>query len=189
MAGSSGSTETDLFVFGILILFLARRSYRMATGTRVRFGLLFVMAGLYGALWAWSVWEAYLALPLVATVADLGLLAVGVGLALPYIRRVVHFEQRADGMWYYRLGVAIPLIYIVLLVARLAVGVAYLGPGAVDLAPVPVHGLGAPAEVALALVNALLSVSTGLLLGRATGIYLGWRAEPRTDAARPTSGS
>lgn len=167
-----------IVLLAVVVLFLARRAYAMATGVRYSLARMWVFAGfyillfavlalgtLYGAVVTWGP-DAY---GLIA--AYVGLPAAAAGVAAPYVRRVVRFERWANGEWYYRLGWQIPALYLALFVARLVAEVVVLGPSAIVVAfPPPVPST-TDALLILLGVDLLFSVSTGLLIGRGVGVY------------------
>jgi len=183
---------TELFLIVIIVLILARRTYAMIQGTTYSAARLFVFAGFYVVIYlvlsygtlagAFAYWGsstyllilAYVAIPVVA-----GLVAA------PRVERVVHFEQRADGQWYYKLGWVVPVAYLVLFVTRLVAEVVILGPSAfyITFPPPPAPSLGA--LITLVAVDLLFGVSLGLLLGRGFGVYRAYQKLPKPAPAPP----
>lgn len=190
MAGSSAVESLAIFL-AIIVLVLARRTVRQLYGTRYSIGRLFGFAGvyvllfallafgtLYAAVGAWGT-DAYGLIGLYAAVP-----AASAFLAAPYVRRVVAFEQRPDGYWYYRLSWHIPVLYLVLFVVRIAAEFVIFGPFAAFASyppPVPPTGLGLAILVG---VDLLFGVSLGLLIGRGFGVY---RAHQKLPAAAAQS--
>jgi hypothetical protein len=179
------SATTELFILAILILFLARRTYRQVTGTRYSLGRLFVFAGvfillfailafetLYAAVATWGT-DAYALLALYVAFP-----AVAAFFAAPYVERVVRFEQREDGYWYYRLSWHVPVLYLVLFVVRLGAEVSVFGLSALLFTIPPPAPPSVAALVLLVGVDLLFGVSLGLLLGRGIGVYRAHRALP-----------
>lgn len=183
---------TELFLIVIIVLILARRTYAMIQGTAYSAARLFGFAGFYILLYvvlaygtlasALGFWgsttyllvAAYVAVPVVA-----GLVAA------PHVERIVHFEQRADGQWYYKLGMVVPVAYLVLFVIRIGAEIAVLGPNAFYLTfpPPPAPSVGA--LVVLLAVDLLFGVSLGLLLGRGVGVYRAYQKLPKAKSTPP----
>lgn len=187
----SPALTPELLILLIVVLVLARRTYRQVTGARYSARRLFGFAGfyillfaalafgtLYAAVATWGsdallLLALYLAIPVVAAL-----------LASPYVKRVVRFEQREDGTWYYRLSWHVPVLYLVLFVARIGAEVAVFGLSTLLITfPPPTPPSVASLEVLLG-VDLLFGVSLGLLIGRGLGVY--W-AFPATEEEPPRS--
>ena len=193
MADSS-ALEGFVVFLAIIVLALARRTVRQLYGTRYSIGRLFGFAGFYVLLFALLAFGTlYAAVGAWGSSAD-GLIALYVAvpvasafLAAPYVRRVVRFEQRPDGYWYYRLSWHVPVIYLVLFVARIAAEFAIFGPSTAFASyppPVPPTTLGLAILVG---VDLLFGVSLGLLIGRGIGVYRAHRDIPATEVAQQPS--
>jgi len=173
------SVSPELLLLVFLVLILARRTYLMVQGSRFSVGRLVAFAGLYILLFAAlafstlysavGTWGSDAYLLLVAYAA----LPVAAGfLAAPYVRRVVRFELRDDGQWYYRLSWHVPVLYLSLFLARIVAEVAVFGlAGLVVTFPPPAPPSVGALEVLVA-VDLLLGLSLGLLVGRSIGVYL-----------------
>ena len=83
-------------------------------------------------------------------------------------------------------GVVIYLVYLVALVARLALDVAFLGPAAFSLSSASLTGAALYSTIA---TDLLLVFGVGLLLGRAARLAMRYskisRGEERVQGARP----
>lgn len=190
-APTSGLTGVGFFL-AILVLILVRRTYRMVLGTAYSLARLVVFAGFYVVLFsAFGALTIYTAIgtwgtlgaALVAPYA--GIVVAAAILAAPYVRRIVRFERRADGRWYYRLPWAVPLLTLVLFVARFAAEIAVLGLAATTSLVLPTS---LPAGVLLVLVGIDLTfgVSVGLLIGRAIGVHRAFGALPTAPEPMPS---
>jgi uncharacterized membrane protein YuzA (DUF378 family) len=169
---------TDVIIFVIIILILARRTYLMVSGTQYSAPRLFTFAGFYvlifGLLGAetidlfYALWGTT-ALALVVAYAVVPIVAAF--LIAPHVQRMVQFEQRPGGAWYYRLSWHIPVLYLALFVVRFGAELAILGPNAFVISfPPPA----VPSFLDLVLlfgVDMLFAVSLGLLVGRGIGVY------------------
>jgi len=187
------SVTPALIFLVLIVLILARRTILQLVGARYSTGRLFGFAAfcvllfvalafstLYAAVAAWGpnaylLLAPYVAIPVVAAV-----------FAAPYVRRVVRFERREDGQWYYRLAWHIPVLFLVLFLARIVAEIAVFGlAGVIVTFPPP-----APPSVAglliLVGVDLLFGLSLGLLLGRGIGVYEAHRDLP-AEAGTPPS--
>ncbi|HXY46500.1 MAG TPA: hypothetical protein VEK13_01195 [Thermoplasmata archaeon] len=197
MSGPSiGALEPAIVVLVILVLIVVRRTYLQIQGARFSAGRLFGYAAVYVLLFAaLAVGTLYAAI--VSWGPDAYVLAIPYGafpvvaalVAAPYVRRIVRFEHREDGAWYYRLSWHIPVLYLVLFFARISAEFVVFGPSAFVVsfpppAPPSVAGL-----VILIAVDLLFGISLGLLLGRGVGVYQAHREvlarEDRPPSAPP----
>ncbi len=193
MSGPPPSALTpELLVLLVIVLILARRTYRQIQGAPYSVGRMFGFAGFYvllfaalafGTLYAavatwgsiaYGILGAYVAVPVVAAI-----------LAAPYVRRIVRFEQRGNGNWYYRLSWHVPVLYLALFVVRIGAEFAVFGLSALLITfPPPTP----PSVAALAIligVDLLFAFSLGLLVGRGVGISRAHRDLPATEAPTP----
>jgi hypothetical protein len=179
-ASSSASTlEPVVVVLALIVLFLVRRAYRMYTGTPVRTGQLFAIAGIYVVLFAITLAIGSAGIPWYLYALDGALLVVAAIAGTIHIRKVVVFERRPPpvGDWYFRLPPWIAILYVVLYVARIGSVLAFLGPNALEFVPTGAVTLSPTALAVLAVVDALFSVSTGILVGRSIAVYHAFEAE------------
>lgn len=176
----------------IFVLIIARRTYAQIQGAPYSVGRLFGFAGFYVLLFAVLAFGT-----LYAAVATWGSLAYGLlagyvavpiiaaTLAAPYVRRIVRFEQRGNGNWYYRLSWHVPVLYLTLFVVRIGAEIAVFGLSALLITfPPPTP----PSVAALAIligVDLLFAFSLGLLIGRGVGIYRAHRDLPVAEAPIP----
>jgi hypothetical protein len=193
MASPPPDASTAVIVLLFIVLILARRTYLMVQGTRYSTGRLFGFAGFYVLLFvvlafatlyssvatwgaiAYGLIAAYVAVPAVAAL-----------LVVPYVRRIVRFERRENGAWYYRLPWHIPALYLTLFIVRIVAEFAVFGlAGLVFTFPLPAPP-SAAALVLLVVVDMLFGFSLGLLLGRGVGVYQAHRDLPTAEGS-PTS--
>lgn len=171
-----------LVLLGVFLLIGGLRSIRMARGAPANPARLFAYAGL---------WLFLFLLVAVAGVAPLpvwylgleGVLLVGAAVfATSYVRGVAKISRTPSGGWTYRLGVALPAVYLTLLIVRLSVDLAVLGEnpfaGTPGAAPASV---GTFTILLVGLVDALFAFSTGLLVGRSVGVYLALEDHQRRE--------
>jgi hypothetical protein len=171
----SGADESALVFLALIVLIIGRRVAMMVRGAPVRTERILATAVLFSALFVLVLAESYFQVPWWTYAIDAAVLAVTIVLTIGYVRRHVVFEQR-DGAWYYRLHPVIVVAYLVLFVVRLALDLVVLGIN--PFAP-PTSGpaLAGTTLVLVAVVDALFSLSTGLLIGRSVGVVLEYRAK------------
>jgi hypothetical protein len=185
-----GLTAAAVFLV-LIVLVVARRTYRQIYGAPYSTGRLFVFAGFYVLLFGFLAFGTlYAAVALWGPDAFLLLVAYGAVptaaavLAAPYVERVVRFERRPNGAWYYRLSWHVPVLYLGLFITRIAAEIAIFGLSAVLISfPPPAP----PSMAALAIlmgVDLLFGLSLGLLVGRGVGVY---RAYERLSFSRSES--
>ena len=192
MSGPSiGSLEPAIIVLVILVLILVRRTYRQIQGAPFSAGRLFGFAAVYvllfGVLAAGTLFAAMDSWGSAAygLLVPYGAIPIGAAVfAAPYVQRIVRFEHREDGQWYYRLSWHIPVLYLVLFLTRVAAEIVAFGPSTLIVSfPPPVPPSLVMLYVLIA-VDLLFGVSLGLLLGRGIGVY---RAHREVLAGEETS--
>jgi hypothetical protein len=180
----SGPESTGLVILAIIVLIMVRRTYLLSqgtpySGTRVfAYGifstLLFVLFGaatIYIAVGTWG-WTA------LALIAPYALVVTAAAwIARPRVQALVKFERRADGLLYYRLPVVIPVLTLVLFVARASAEILLFGLNAFVSFAIPTS---APIGTLLILiaVDLVYGGSIGLLYGRGLGVRAAYLAGP-----------
>lgn len=171
MSAPSGVTSTII----LLVIFLGlvlRRAYRTAHGARLSRGRLWVFAGFYLVLLLVQLLLTYLILPCWTIPLDLGVVVVGAVVFTGYTRERVEIYQGPKGTWMYRLGMQAAVLYVALYAVRIALEFLYF-PSFISFGPVGASPSLSPlTEGILLVVDSLLSLSTGFLLGRLAGIEL-----------------
>ena len=177
MTGSLSSSDVSaIAVVAIVIVAMARRTYRLSHGapyspTRVFAygGFSFVLFGLlaastiYVAVGSWGTGAYGLAAAYAAVVGATAWLAI------PHLRSRVTFDRRDGGTLYYRLPLLVPVLSLGLFALRILVEVALFGLAALSTFAFPAT---LPTGALLVLIGSDLTygVSVGLLLGRGFGI-------------------
>lgn len=189
---SPAALEPLVLLLLIIVLVLVRRTYYQLQGARFSAARLFGFAAFYVLLFVVLAFST-----LYAAVATWGssayaLLALYVGVptaagvfAAPYIERVVRFERRGDGQWYYRLSWHVPVLYLVLFLGRIVAEIAVFGLSAVLVSYPPPAPPSVPALEVLIAVDLLFGLSLGLMIGRGVGVYRAYRRLPASEAAPP----
>lgn len=179
------SLTPEIVLLVVFIAIIARRTILQVQGARYSVGRLFVFAAfyvllfgalafatLYAAVVLWGS-NAYLLLAPYVTAP-----ALGGYYAAPYVRRIVRFERRENGEWYYRLSWHIPVLYLALFTARIVAEIAVFGLAGVVITIPPPPPPSVAALVVLIGVDLLFGLSLGLLLGRGVGVVLAHRDLP-----------
>jgi hypothetical protein len=169
-SGGSGAGYTGVYIFlAILVLIVIRRLRVVTKGSKVS----------KARTWGFSAYYVILAAVFSSSSFIIGgvspifaLLYVAVGAAGAYESylfsdRRIGFWKGADGSIYSKGAVVIYLIYTVALVARIVIGIVFIGPQAFSFVPT----LGAPPPDASAVdagivTDCLLAFGAGLLVGR-----------------------
>jgi hypothetical protein len=177
---------TAIAVEVLLAVWLGVRSYgsyqgRIYSSTRVLvFPVLIIL--LYAGTEVETVATVPWAFPL-WTIVDIVVMVASALATLPFAERLVRVSKRYDGQWYYQYGIELIAFYLGLWIVRLALA-AYFDPGSIEFVP-PTGALSATASDVVVLIQALFSVSSGLVVGRAIGTY---RLHLRALAATPLRG-
>src|ERR1700683_4188756 len=185
MTGAPSSADIGPIVLvALLVVIIGRRVVMMVRGTPVRPARMFTIAAFYVALFAVTIVASYTQLPLWTYALDAVVVVLaGIGTTL-WVRRLVVVEWK-NGVWMYRLGAVIPAVYLPLFVVPLGIDLFLLGVNPFDFtlpSTAPLSGL---PLILVVVVNALFAFSTGLLVGRTTGVYLEYRT---LSAAGPPPG-
>jgi hypothetical protein len=182
--GLSNTDVTTLVFVALIVLVVARRVVGMVRGVPVRPERMFAFAALYSGLFVLVIASSYAQLPAWSYAIDAAVAVVAAFAATLAVQQRVVVEWR-DGQWYYRLGMAIPVLYLTLFVVRIALELLVLGVS--PFAPPSTTPLSGTAEVTLAVIDALFAFSTGLLVGRTLGVYLEYRKLSRAGPPKPAS--
>ncbi|HUI00461.1 MAG TPA: hypothetical protein VLX56_02385 [Nitrososphaerales archaeon] len=169
MSSSSSANYSSVYLFlGILLLLVIRRFSRVIRGTKVSTSRTIIFAAYYLAfaalLIAVSVVSGGVSPEYLALYAVVG--AVGVYGSYAFSDRRIGFWKDADGSIWYKGAVVVYVIYIVGLMARIAIDLAFIGPQIFTFAPTPSSSLTPTAVDAGMVTDLLLAFGSGLLTGR-----------------------
>jgi hypothetical protein len=169
-SGSSGAGYTGVYVFlAILVLIAVRRLRVVLKGSKVSRARTWGFSGYYVVIAAFFSLSSFTiggASPVYA------LLYVAVGAAGAYgsylfSDRRIGFWRGADGSIYSKGAVVIYLVYIAGLIARIGIGIEFIGPQAFSFVATPgAPPPGASAVEAGIVTDVLLALGAGLLVGR-----------------------
>ena len=177
MAALTSAAITPIALELLIVLLVVRRSYWMAKGVRFTLGRLVVLPALLLVLWAFTALESVLltpwALPYLIAL-DTAVVVVTTLLFAGVAERATELYRGPSGEWYYRIGFAIAALFLVVYLVRLALTL-LLFPQALDIGVTPPGYPPESQQVVLAVIDALFSMSVGLLIARSIGIYRHWR--------------
>jgi hypothetical protein len=170
---SSGNSNVDyasVYIFlGVLLLVVVRRLSLVLKGTKVSKVRTVVFSAYYVILAFFFTLTSFFYGGATAQDAALYLAVGAAGAYGSYLfsDRRIGFWKGADGSIYYKGAVIIYMIYLVGLVARIAIDLAYIGPQAFTFSTLPgATPLSTSAADAGILTDSLLTLGAGLLVGR-----------------------
>jgi hypothetical protein len=187
-AQSSGSSETVLIIFALIIFSALRRTYNMHRGTRFSTGRTILFLFIYAAIGLiFSATSFYEGIPVLLAPIYVLVLAGAAVASYIYSDRRITFWRRPDGAIYFRGGVIIYLIYLVGLIIRLTIDYVVIGPDVFSYTPGLV--LTGTALFATVATDLLLMFGVGLLLGRNFRVLKRYRRIERGEDAIPDTPS
>jgi hypothetical protein len=171
LSSSSAGTSSALIFVAIIVLLVVSRIFRNLRGIKVSEGrtifyiiFYFVFGGIFIAL---SFFEGVSYLYLIPDVAAAVFAFYS---AYHFADRRIKFWKGPDGSIWYKGGIVIYLIYVVALIARLAVDFLVIGPSAFSFSRTIV-ALSPTALFGETVTDALLAFGIGLLIGRNIRVY------------------
>lgn len=178
MTGLSSSDYTTIFIQVVIVLLIARRSYAMSQGVAFSRARLVLLPILILILWGVSELESIFLTPWALPYLILLDVAIVAGTSLvfaPIAERMTSVGRDAAGNWTYRISFALAALFLLAFVARLALAVA-LFPSSLQFGAPPSGYPPGPQQVVLAMIDAIFSLSAGLLVGRSLGVLRKWSA-------------
>jgi hypothetical protein len=193
MSGVSELEVEGYLVVALFGLFLLRRTYRMTQGVPAGAFRLAVLPAVYLGLYVFELTGIWIAgagsghsdLTLLTFGADAALVAGGTGIAYRITSRHVElYRPTGEVAWFYRLKPLLPVLYVVLFTARVAIETVVVGisPFALPTAA-QFNSISPTALDALFVVDALWGLTTGFLIGRSAAVYRAWRRAEKSPAA------
>ncbi len=169
-SAGSGANDASVYIFlGVLILLVIRRFSRVIRGSKVSRGRTIAFSvyylGFAGLLIAVSVFSGGVSAVYLVLYALVG--AVGAYGSYVFSDARIGFWKAADGSIYYKGAIIVYLIYIVGLIVRIAIDLAFIGPQAFAFSSSGASStLSSTAIYAGIATDVLLSLGSGLLVGR-----------------------
>lgn len=178
MTDFTSAEITAIFVELVIVLLILRRSYAMARGVPYSAARLAVAPTLILVLWGLSELESLLLTPwawpyLIA--ADIALLVLAMLAFTRVAERMTEAARGPSGEWTYRIGLSIAALFVGAFLARLVAAVV-LFPSSLGFVALSGGFPPSQQQVALVVIDALFSLSAGLLLGRSWGVVRKVRA-------------
>jgi len=167
----------------VIILAVIRRSYSMMQGVAYSLPRLALLPVLILVLWGISELESIVLTPWAIPYLIALDLAILIGTAIvstPIAERMTTVHRDPAGGGSYRIGISMAVLFVGVFVARIALA-AVLFPSAFQFGSPPAGFPPIQQQIVLGVIDALFSMSAGLLVGRSVGIYRRW------ESARPTS--
>ena len=174
-------TTPELTAIGIqvvIVLLIVRRSYFMTKGVPYSGLRLVALPVLILILWAVSELQSLLLTPWAIPYLIALDLVILIGSSLAFARvaeRMTHVYREPSGDWYYRIGSSIAVLFVGAFVVRLTVALV-LFPSSLEFGSPPGGFPPTGQQVVLGIIDALFSMSAGLLVGRSVGIHRRWNA-------------
>jgi hypothetical protein len=185
----SSAAVTAIFVQLLIVLLVVRRSYNMARGVRYSSARLAVIPVLILLLWIVTELEATALTPWAIPyllAADAAILVLTTIVFIPVAERMTHVTREPSGGGTYRIAFSLAALFVAVFLVRLVLAIV-LFPASLEFGPI---GGGYPPleqQIVIAVIDALLSVSVGLLVARSVGIRRKWEASRVPDAGGPLS--
>jgi hypothetical protein len=170
----SGSSETVLLIVAFIIIAAIRRVYRTYRGSRFSFSRTVVFACIYVGIGVFFSISSFFEGVSVYYAPVYALVLAGSAVAsFRFADRRITFWRAGDGSVYFKGGVIIYLVYLVALIVRLTVDFVVIGPSVFSYAPGLT--LSGGALEATVVVDVLLMLGVGLLLGRNARVLMRYR--------------
>ena len=165
----SGANDASVYIFlGVLILLVIRRFSRVIRGSKVSRGRTIAFSiyylGFAGLLIAVSVLSGGVSAVYLVLYALVGALGAYGSYVFSHAR--IGFWKTADGSIYYKGAIVVYLIYLVGLIARIAIDLVFVGPQAFSFSGGASSTVSSTAIYAGIATDLLLSLGAGLLVGR-----------------------
>lgn len=178
---SNADLESYAIVVAILALVIGRRVVQMVQGAPLSIGRLVGFAAVYLALCALALGTDLLIEPWWVGLLDVAII-VAIATALPSsIESGVSVYRGPRGVWYYKMGVWVPVVYLALFVGRIVIEIGVIGINPFAFSPFAVSFTTEQLTL-LAIVDALFAVSTGLLLARSVAVYRSYHRAQASEA-------
>lgn len=163
---------TAIFIQVVIVLLVLRRSYAMTQGVPYSAPRLVLLPGLVLVLWGVSELESTLLTPWAVPYLIALNLAILIATSWSFTSlagRMTKVDRSTSGGVSYRIGFSLAALFVSVFVIRLTLAIA-LFPSSLEFGSPPGGFPPVQQQVVVAVIDALFSVSVGLLLARAIGI-------------------
>jgi hypothetical protein len=180
-------TASELTAIGIqlvIVLLVIRRSYAMAKGVPYSVVRLAVLPVLIGVIWGLTELESVLLTPWAVPYLMVLDLAILLGSSWGFIgvaERMTHVGRDPSGTVSYRIGFSLAALFVIVFLVRISLALT-LFPSSLEFGSPPGGYPPVGQQVVLAAIDALFSVSVGLLVARSIGIRRRVRAHEMSAA-------
>ncbi len=184
MTDYTSAELTAILIQVVIVLVIIRRSYAMTQGVPYSGARLAVLPVLLLILWGVSELESVLLTPWALPYLILLDLVILIGTSLAFSQvaeRMTEVTHEPSGSWYYRIGFSFAALFVGAFVIRVTVAVV-LFPSSLEFGSPPGGFPPIQQQIVLGVIDALYSVSAGLLVARSIGIRRKWQAA-RASAA------
>jgi len=176
---------TAIFIQLFIVLIIVRRSYFMTKGVPYSAARLAALPVLILILWTVSELESLLltpwALPYLVAL-DAAILVLTTLAFTPIAERMTQVTREPSGAGTYRIGFSLAALFVGAFVIRITVAVA-LFPTSLEFGTPPGGFPPAQQQVVLAVIDAIFSLSAGLVLARFFGIRRKWKVAPTSPGS------
>ncbi|MGD0588413.1 MAG: hypothetical protein ABSA63_06445 [Thermoplasmata archaeon] len=169
---------TAIFIQVVIVLIIVRRSYYMTRGVPYSGLRLAVLPALILILWVLSELESLLLTPWALPYLIVLDLAILIGTALgftPVAERMTEVTREASGVGSYRIGFSLAALFVGAFVVRIGVAIV-LFPSSLEFGSPPGGFPPTQQQLVLGVIDAIFSLSAGLVLARSIGIRRKWNA-------------
>jgi hypothetical protein len=167
---------TSIIIELVIVLVIIRRSYAMTQGVPYSAIRLAVLPALIVLLWGGNAFESiYLtpwAVPYLIAL-DVAIL-IGVSYAFtPMAARMTHVERDSSGNGSFRIEFSLAALFVVAFVIRIGLAVV-LFPSSLEYGAPPGGFPPVQQQLVIAVIDAIFSLSAGLVVARSVGIRAKW---------------
>ena len=188
MTDYTSAEFTAIIIQVFIVLIVVRRSYFMTKGVPYSAARLVALPVLILILWTVSELESLLltpwALPYLVAL-DAAILVLTTLAFTPIAERMTQVTRDPSGAGTYRIGFSLAALFVGAFLIRITVAVA-LFPTSLEFGTPPGGFPPAQQQVVLAVIDAIFSLSAGLVLARFLGIRRKWNLAPTSPGSADT---
>jgi hypothetical protein len=180
VTGFTSGEFTAIAIQLLIVLVVIRRSYLMAEGVPYSVARLAALPVLILILWAFVELESLLLTPWAVPyliVVDIAILAVTALAFAPVAERMTQVRRDGSRGGTYRIGFSLAALFVAAFVVRLVIAVT-LFPTSLEFGSLPGGFPSAQQQLVVAVIDAIFSLSAGLVLARSIGVVRKWNRSP-----------